>query len=241
MVASLLDPVEAHKSENPGLGNHDWQFLLGLMVVTVCCWEVAKILGSKFWKGCQGVIAWFCQREALGSNSTAEVRVARYIDDVVVIGPREAVAQFNRERTEETTALEGPGAPSTALEVEGPRRRSRRPVFQFNPRDHDDWPSPMSLTVTLVGQDRFEHRPQWRSLIRWHVEARVRLFNPENTKSPVAVRMLTGRRRTWIFDATEVAPNGRRMHADNWRVVQDKQETLPYSWVGCTEFETFLL
>ena len=120
VVARLLDPVEAHRSENPALGDRDWQLLLSLIVVTVCCWEVAKLLGSKLWKGCRGVISRFCQRNALGSDSTAEVRVARYIDDVVVIGPREAVAQFNRERTEVTTALEGPGAPSTALEAEGP-------------------------------------------------------------------------------------------------------------------------
>ena len=64
VVASLLDNVEAHRDENQmvqALGNPDWQFLMLLVVVSVCCWEAFKAGCRSFGIGCKSLVSW-CSR-----------------------------------------------------------------------------------------------------------------------------------------------------------------------------------
>ena len=250
VVASLLQPAKAHRDlvtfDVPlDPGNTTWKFLVFLVVVTIFVWEVAKCLLRVCCRGCCNVVNLQWPPATSEPNTTPGVHVVRYVDDVVVIGPRDAVGRSfeeARERLEETTAPEGPGAPaSMPLPLDNdvaPRRRSRRTDFQVNPRGFADWPSSLTTNLSPVGQDRYEHRPQGRVLRRWHLEPRIRLFSPENTRSPLATSCLTGRRRTWIIDVTEGSPNGRCCHHDNWKEGSHKQASLSYAWIGCTEFET---
>ena len=249
IVASLLQPAEGHRDnvrvealEDPRHKN--WQFVLLVAIMTVLVWEVTKWLIGVCYRRCRFGIAQQREQAAPEPSNSPGVHVVRYVDDVVIIGPRDAVGRTRGEasaRLEEMTALEGPGAPTSLPNVhdndDGPRRRSRKVVFQLNDDEFEGWPSPLSLSISPVGQDRYEHRPQWRTLLRWHLEPRIRLFNPENTRSPLAMTVLTGRRRTWIIDITEGSPNGRCSHHDSWKESSTRQAVLPYAWIGCTEFE----
>ena len=140
------------------------------------------------------------------------------------------------------TAPEGPGTLLPGEEIHEPaRRRRRRPsptLFRFNSVPFVDWPSSLSLAVERTGQGRYEYRPQSRALLRWHVTARVRLFSPEQSRPPIALSRLTGRRRSYVFDVDPQSPadQQRRVHHDDCRR-DHAQAYIRYSWTGCTEFE----
>ena len=90
-----------------------------------------------------------------------------------------------------------------------------------------------------MGQDRYEYRRGSRTLLRWHISPRVRLFAPDQTRLPVALSQLTGRRRTYVIDISPDVPEDRRrrVHVDNWRVADGPRAYLGYSWIGCTTLE----
>ena len=226
VVASLLSPVDAHRTTGPvdeGLGTSNWQFLLGIIVVTICCWEVFKFGCGKVVQGVVRLIAGFwpsmlgrtaqtdsgeevAALEGPGAPPETGVQL-RYVDDVVLIGPPHVVGQqLHRERRE-------------AEEMDGTRLRRRQSVnrtrFQFHVDDWPDWPPVLSLDLRLVGQERWECRPTRRAVLRWHLDPRIRLFTPENTRPPVPLSKFTGRRRSWILDATPGAPHGPVLHTDD--------------------------
>ena len=242
IVASLLQPARAHRSKNdPGsagdLGKGDWQFILGLIVVTICCWEALKFLVYSFARGCWSVVSRLVLRQA----DRSPVHVVQYVDDVVIFGTQQAVERRFVDRIEEeevSTPSERPGAPLLRQEAESqPRRRPRRPAFQFRDENLAGWPTVLNRDFMPAGQDRYEHLPGRRTVLRWHLDSRLRLFSPVNTSSPVAVSRYTGRRRTWVIDISEGSPNGRKVHTDNWREEPDAQAHLPFIWIGCTELE----
>ena len=241
VVASLLERADAQKEGNPAassLSNPDWQFLVFLVVITICCWEALKYLVRSFGRGCWCVISQLVFNRR-GSCSAAHV--VQYVDDVVILGPPQAVEQHlvgRIEREEVSTASERPGAPPVQSDANSrPRRRTTRPAFQFHEANWQTWPAVLSRELMPVGQDRYEYRPERRTVLRWHVDQRLRLFCPLHTTSPVDVSRYTGRRRTWVIDASEESPNGRRCHVDNWKHEQTAQAYLPYVWIGCTELE----
>ena len=136
VVASLLDRAEAHRegdSVSQMLGNPDWQFLVLLVVVSVCCWEAFKAGCRSLGVGCRSLASW-CSRIRLAPESMDPgVHVAHHADDVAVLGPRETVQRYlerQEETMEEMTALEGPGTP--LLEQPRRRRRGQQHVFEFN-------------------------------------------------------------------------------------------------------------
>ena len=243
VVASLLSTAEAHGNEVPrskALGDPDWQSLSGIVVITICCWEVFKTISGYFAKGCKIVVAW-CSRFQLEQEFVDPgVRVVHHVDDVAVIGPRETVLHYldqQNETMEVMTAPEGPGAPLS----EAPRRRRRgqQQAFEFCSVEILGWPSCLTLDIRPVGQDRYEYRRSCRTLLRWHVSPRVRLFVPDQTRLPVALAQLTGRRRTYVIDVSPdcLEERQRRVHVDNWRVVDGPRAYLGFSWIGCTALE----
>ena len=241
VVASLLDRAEAQKEGNSAaqaLSNPDWQFLVFLVVITICCWEALKYLVRSFGRGCWYVLS---QTVLNREGDRSEVHVVQYVDDVVILGPQHAVEQHLVGRLEEeevSTASERPGAPAVRSDANSrPRRRATRPVFQLHEANWENWPAVLNRELMPVGQDRYEYRPERRTVLRWHVDQRLRLFCPLRTTSPVDVSRYTGRRRTWVIDVSEDSPNGRRCHVDNWRHEQTAQAFLPYVWIGCTELE----
>ena len=207
------------------------------MVATICCWEVAKVVGKECCVGCWYLMytLWDfvlsrCQRE--------RVRVVHYVDDVAVIGPRRLLERHLEDTLRETevvSAPEGPGPLSPRRTTR--RRRGAAREFQFVPAVFDDWPSTLTPNFQLVGQDRYELSLDRRTVIRWHVSPRVRLFVPEGTRPPVALATLTGRRRTYLIEASAGGTRSRRYHADDWRLGNDPQGYVPFQWVGCTELE----
>ena len=241
VVASLIQPTAGHyetSTEPPrSLAQADWQFLLLVVVGTVCCWEVFKIIvkwvsSSVSWliRGFWSLVLGKCKRE--------RVQVIHHVDDVAVIGPRHLLAQHledARRETEAVSASERPGPLSPTRVVR--RRSSTVCEFQFVPEVFDDWPSTVSLHFQVVGQDRYELSTDGRAVIRWHCSPRVRLFTPEGTRPPVAVTLFTGRRRTYIIDASAQSGRGIRYHADNWRIGSTPQGYVHFQWVGCTELE----
>ena len=243
VVASLLGHAEAHasdRSSSKALGEQDWQFLVGLVVVTVCCWEVFKAVGHSFGKGCKILFRW-CSRLRLEHECVDPgIQVVQHVDDIAVFGPREAVLRHldQRDETMEVmTAPEGPGAPLS--EPLRRRRRGHPTAFEFNSVEILGWPSCLTLDLNPVGQDRYEYRCACRTLLRWHVSARVRLFAPDQTRLPVPLSKLTGRRRTYVIDVSPDSPadRQRRVHVDNWRVVEGPKAYLGFSWIGCTALE----
>ena len=241
VVASLLDNVEAHRDGNQmvqALGNPDWQFFIFVVVVSVCCWEAFKAGCRNFGIGCKSLVSW-CSRIRLEHESLGpEVRVVHHVDDVAVTGPRETVQRYldqQEEAMEVMTAFEGPGTPL----LEQPRRRRRGQVFEFNSVEIQGWPPCLTLDLNPVGQDRYEYRRGCRTLLRWHVSPRIRLFTPDQTRLPVALSQLTGRRRTYVIDISPDSPEDRRrkVHVDNWRVADGSRAYLGYSWIGCTALE----
>ena len=239
VVASLLDHAEAHREvarDVQALGDRDWQFLLGRVVVSICCWEVFKVVIRSCGKAC-----WYAINLIVFNRrgDDSRVHVVQYVDDVVITGPQRAVEQRFVERIdeeEELTASKRPGAPLRRPNT-GPRRRSTKAAFQFQETVCEGWPAVLSRELMPVGQDRYEYRPSQRTMLRWHVDHRLRLFCPLHTTSPVDVSRYTGRRRTWVIDVSEGSPNGRRCHVDDWRTEQSAQAFLPYAWIGCTELE----
>ena len=118
VVASLLDPAEAHREdgmifEDVALGSSNWQFLLGLVVVTICCWEVFKVVSHRAFMGCWYIVPRvFNWTGASSDDEPAEqVHVLRYADVVVLLGARDRVAERANRVVEEQTAPEGPGTP----------------------------------------------------------------------------------------------------------------------------------
>ena len=246
VVASLLEPVEAQGGGSQGLGDRDWQFLVCLAVVTICCWEVFKFLCFKVGQGCCCVISWVRKkpvqeaRSQLGEVATAlegpgtppeDGASIQYVDDVMVMGPPSSLRRRARRAVREAEEhLDG---------LAQRRRVAGQPRFQFQTSDWADWPPVLTLSLQPVGQDRWEYRPSQRTVLRWHLDSRVRLFTPENTRPPVALSMFTGRRRTWILDDTPAAPFGRHLHMDNWLDEGSSRAYVHFAWIGCTELEVF--
>ena len=247
VVASLLSPAEADDhgdGDNGALGSQNWQFLVGLIVVTVCCWEGLKFLVYSCCRGCRCIVLRYRGDSQSAPAESAGVHVVRYVDDVVMIGPPAALGRQLDTTTgevEELTAFERPGAPppvsSQQASSTGLRRRARKQDFVFNNVEFESWPAVLSMSLNPVGQDRYEYRPGQRTVLRWHLDARVRLFCPHKTCAPVALEKFTGRRRTWVIDVTSGSTRGRRLHLDNWCATLDAQQYLPYAWIGCTELE----
>ena len=226
VVASLLSPAEADDQEDDehgALGGQNLQFLLGLVVATVCCWEGLKCLVYSCCRGCRCIVL-RCRGDSQSAHADSPgVHVVRHVDDVVMIGPPAALGrqlEIVTGEVEELTAFERPGAPppvsSQQASSTGPRRRARRQDFVFNDVEFESWPAVLSMTLNPVGQDRYEYRPGRRTVLRWHLDARVRLFCPSNTCAPVALEKFTGKRRTWVIDVTAGSTYGRRLHLDNW-------------------------
>ena len=241
VVASLLQPAEGHPgevSEVPqSLAHTDWQFMLMLVVGTVCCWEVFKVVIRWF-----SARVWWCMHSwwslMLGKCKRGRVHVVHYVDDVAVIGPRHLLIQHLDDREqemEEVSASERPGPPSPGRTVR--RRRAAPCSFQFVPEIFEDWPTNLALNFQVTGQDRYEMSVDGRTVYRWHASPRVRLFTPEGTRPPVDLARFTGRRRTYLIDATVRGIRSRRYHADNWRTGSTPQGYIPFSWLGCTELE----
>ena len=246
VVASLLEPVEAHTEESRDFGDHDWQFIFGLVVVTICCWEVFKGVCSRVGRCIGFMIESFLQKpirdvadrsgeeaaapEGPGTPLEAGAHV-QYVDDVAVVAPpRELQQRVRRAHGEAERRLEG---------LVRRRRPTGQQVFQFRDDNWADWPPVLNIAVQPVGQDRWEYRPAQRTVLRWHLEHRVRLFSPEHTRPPVDLTRFTGRRRTWILDATPHAPFGRHVHTDDWLQETQARAYLHFSWIGCTELEIF--
>ena len=246
VVASLLEPVEAQNGSSQGLGDRDWQFLFELVVVTICCWEVFMVLCARVGQGCFYAIArvWpesprdahpqsgeeAAAPEGPGTPPDTEVRV-QYVDDVVVVGPRSRLQRHAQQAQRE--------AEGHLEELTRRRRTVGQPRFQFNAVEWTDWPPVLNLNLRPVGQDRWEYRPAQRAFLRWHLDPRVRLFTPENTRPPAALSQFTGRRRTWILDATPNAPFGRQLHADDWLNESSARAYVHFAWIGYTELEIF--
>ena len=248
VVASLLQPASAHRvlentSAARDLGHTDWQFIVGLIVVTVCCWEVAKVVGSKIlrcgWSTVRKCVRCFFGKQPAMEELTAlegpgapsagvganTVTLTRHADDVLLVGPREAVLRELRSQED-------------VSEHRGRRRQvSSVATFRFNSVDFSDWPSRLHLNLAPVGQDRWEFRDGQRSVLRWHLSSRVRLFTPEGTRPPVDMTAFTGRRRTWIINSAEEGRPQRVLHVDDWLRGTDVRAYVHFPWIGCTELE----
>ena len=241
VVASLIQPAEGHQEEvleeNQPLAPIDWQFVLFLVVVTIGCWEVFKVVATWF-----SARVWWCMHSfwssILGKCQRDRVHVIPYVDDVAVIGPRRLLLQHldtGEQEMEVVSASERPGPPSPRRTVR--RRHAASHIFQFVPEVFEDWPTTLALNFQVIGQDRYEMSLDGRTVYRWHVSPRMRLFTPEGTRPPVDLTRFTGRRRTYLIDATVHSVRSRRYHADNWRTGSTPQGYIPFSWVGCTELE----
>ena len=251
MVASLVDTAEGARTSSSTLSDADWQFLGFLAVVVICGWEILKSLskvvcrnGRRIVGFCSRVRPWTVSGEAPQAATEAEdnsIHVFHHVDDVVIIGPRQRVEAQAGQVMEESTAPQGPGAPLPTATALTRRPRPSRSEFQFRTREFTDWPAVLSWALSPVGQDRYEYRPGHpRTVLRWHVAARTRMFVPSGTTLPVTLTRFTGRRRTWLIDVTEGAPYGRVLHLDNWKEDGDARAYVHFSWIGYTEFEVIL-
>ena len=244
VVASLLEPVNAHRADQfdaQVLGEHDWQFVLGMVVATICCWEVAKVVFRVCCAGCWRIMNGFWGF-VLQRYQRDRVQVVHYVDDVAVIGPRRLLEQHLEAHMQETEAVSAPEGPGPLSPRRTTRRRRSAPMeFQFVPEVFDDWPSNLALNFQIVGQDRYELSLDGRTVLRWHTSPRVRLFVPEGTRPPVALTYFNGRRRTHLIDASGRGLRGRRYHADNWRTGETPQAYIHFQWIGRTEFEVCVL
>ena len=171
VVASLLEPVEAHSEGARDLGDHDWQFIFGLIVVTICCWEVFKGVCSRVGRCVGFMIERFLQKlipnaadpsgeeaapEGPGTPLEAGVHV-QYVDDVAVVAPLQELQQrARRAHGEAERRLEG---------LVRRRRPTGQQFFQFRDADWADWPPVLSIAVQPVGQDRWEYRPAQRTVL----------------------------------------------------------------------------
>ena len=112
-----------------------------------------------------------------------------------------------------------------------------QPPLRYLRNERTEWGGEASALhhapPTGLRRDFYQLVEQRMVLIRSHVQARVRLFIPGQTRLPVPLEQtaLTGRRRTLV-----TTPTARYHLDDNFREVPN-QRTLPSQWRGRTEFE----
>ena len=117
-------------------------------------------------------------------------------------------------------------------------QRAQNLAFQGPLNPHPGWPllyqqpqGPLPGT-----RDHYQYRPEERPrvLIRWHLSARIRLFNPSDSRLPEGIGQssLTGRRRTFL-----VFPSGEtEVRDDHFRFNPDRTP-INTAWRGRTELE----
>ena len=111
-----------------------------------------------------------------------------------------------------------------------------QPSLRFLRAARTEWGGDQSALYQAPPQafreDFYQYSPDRpRVLVRWHAVARVRRFTPQDTRLPVPIAALTGRRRT-------LHGNGGQIFVDDcWRFARDARAYHTRQWRGRTELE----